>query len=178
MFWLTAGYTVGLLFGPMLKRRKLIFDICVECGIAGGIGAAIPNLLLQSVWVQQMAASTSESAWYNLVLFLNRHIPVVNVLTSLTAIAIASAFGSRANPEPSPQANEGTNVQKFFSRTTLRRRQKFWLWLCAPAVAYNLWEHLAARNREPVWIVYTFGGFAFIGIVGYLISTSVHVLRR
>lgn len=106
LFWLTAGYIFGLLFASVLKRRKLIFDICAECGIAGGIGAAIPNVLLQSVWVQQMAASTSESAWYNLILFLNKHIPVVNVLTSLTAIAIASAFGSTANPEPSHQSNE------------------------------------------------------------------------
>ncbi len=49
---LVLGYMLGLFAGPLLGRYySKPGDVSIRGGIAGGLGATLPYLLLNSVWV-------------------------------------------------------------------------------------------------------------------------------
>jgi hypothetical protein len=91
LFSLGCGYILGLFLGPHI-RGKLSgwLDVSVACGVSGGLGSAVPYVLLNSIWVQSLVASKypiSEGA--DLIVWLAQHISVVCSLSCVVAIFIA-----------------------------------------------------------------------------------------
>jgi hypothetical protein len=141
------GYAFGLLAGPFLPRTSSTFG---DISIRGGIAGALGA---------SMPYVLLNSIWSERIpLALTRHEHWVGATACLLAIAATEII---AGPSRLPEARGAAK----------------WLWLCAPALVYRIWEYFFGHPPAIPPIVYVMGALSFVGLVGYAVVYSVSFLR-
>lgn len=157
------GYVCGLLARPLVSRSFSRFgDVSIHGGIAGGLGASVPYVLLNSIWSDRVPPAVMRNEhWVS---------AIVCLLTIATTEIIAGPSRlpeARAIPEEPVAATLGRS----------KRNAAKWLLLCVPALGYRLWEYFSGQSPANSWVLYVTGALNFVGLVGWLVVYSVSFLR-
>jgi hypothetical protein len=157
------GYVFGLLARPLVSRSFSRYgDASIHGGIAGGLGASVPYVLLNSIWSDRVP------------LALTGHEHRVSAIVCLLAIAATEII---AGPSRIPEARTTPEEPVAAILDRSKRKAATWLWLCVPALGYRLWHFFFGEYPTNPWIVYAFGALTLIGLVGWVVAYSVSFLR-
>jgi hypothetical protein len=182
LLWLALGYTVGLLIGPIVKSGGLVWrDVSVGCGVAGGLGASAPYVLLHSIWVQYLLADEYPSnKAASSVIWLAQNVTVVCIVCGSIAI-IATGLLSRSQPVRSagstPSRHDDFASDSTIKTRTLGNKLAVWLLLCLPAVAYSLWKRISGQPLGATSSTYLVGSLFVVGLLGYVVCSAVRAIR-
>jgi hypothetical protein len=182
LLWLAFGYTVGLFVGPSIRSTRSDWrDVSVGCGVAGGLGASAPYLLLHSIWVQHLLADEYPS---NLgarsVIWLAQNVTLVCIICASIAV-LATGFLSRSRitriTGSAPLSHDSFGLDSIVKTTILRNKLVFWLLLCLPAVAYSLWKRICGQPIGATSSTYLVATLFVVGLLGYVVSSAVRAIR-
>jgi hypothetical protein len=167
------GYAAGLVIGPRLRREESSWsDICIACGLAGGLAASTPYLLLNSIWVHELVTEQiSPDGIVAIVVWLAKHVLVAS--SACSAIAIITTALLTSNP-----AERSALAASDSEHSPSLKKNMIWLLLCLPAVALSLWYRLSRQPIIGVEPTYFVGASFVVGLLGYMISAAVTALSQ
>jgi hypothetical protein len=182
LIWLAVGYGAGLLIGPFVKSSRLGGrDVSVGCGVAGGLGASAPYVLLHSIWVQYLLADEYPSnKTASLVIWLARNVTVACIVCGSIAVLITGLL-SRSRPAPSAGStasrHDGFALNSTITTRILGNKLAVWLLLCLPAVGYSLWKRIYGHPIGATSSTYIVGSMFVVGLLGYVVCSAVKAIR-
>ena len=154
-----SAYTLGVFAGPYIGRYFKRDRMSIPGGIASVLGGLTPYLLLHSVWMRDWRAEnigrTAEL--------------LISTAGSLLAITVVELLLRRMR-----WVQDLDRRIEINSRTASHApRGSVWLWCCAPALLYVLWEHSVGTPNVGEWLRDGVGLSAFVGVTGMLLSLAL-----
>jgi len=181
LLWFVGGYALGLMSGPHVStRRRGWRSVSPAVGVAGGLGASAPYVLLHSIWVQQVLTDDYPTGGFSrLIAFLAANVTAVCII-SCTAAIITGGLIYNAQSHPNPAQTDPTPTDSGVPRPNSRnptRKTAIWLILCAPAIIFSLWHRLSGEPIGLTWPTYLFAALFLMGLLGYGATKAIRFLR-